>query len=60
MKKTKKIVSGLIGFFLALPALCLGATDWYDNVFRIQTLNIMNLASLGRKNLSMVQDIVLV
>jgi opacity protein-like surface antigen len=32
MKKTKKIVFGLIGFFLALPALCLGATDWYDDV----------------------------
>jgi len=28
----KKIVFGFIGFFLALPVLCLGATDWYDSV----------------------------
>jgi opacity protein-like surface antigen len=32
MKKMKKIVFGLTGFFLALPVLCLGATDWYDSV----------------------------
>ena len=32
MKKMKKIVFGLLGFFLVLPAVCLGATDWYDTL----------------------------
>ena len=27
-----KIMFGLIGFYLVLPAVCLGETDWYDNV----------------------------
>ena len=29
----KKITFGLITFFLVLPAVCLGATDWYDSVY---------------------------
>ena len=32
LKKLKKIMFSLIGFFLVLPAVCLGTTDWYDSV----------------------------